>query len=184
MVTAVPEPLAEIHHRQLGLGRSWTSSSHTITPHNKNAYGDPLSQPTQLEYNTTTSLTKPLMGITQTHVHDNTSHPEPVTPKANTEMDPARRIWSEMRKNSRSATKRSLQMTSSRSGSSEVAPDDTPRAESEREMNLQKEQARILEQALKNKRSVGADTLRSMAAPSTQTGLSFGRAWGWAPPWW
>jgi hypothetical protein len=57
-----------------------------------------------------------------------------------------------------------------------------------------------MEVALRNKRSVGAETLRSMAPSVVQMsastvgkgkgaafgglGVGLGRTWGWGPPWW
>lgn len=184
MVTAVSQPVTEIYQQQLGSSRIWTTSSYASTPYSMREDRDPLSRPVELECDTTASLGKSFTGVTRTHDHDKTPTSVRLAPKDGTKMDPARRIWSEMRKNSRSTTKRSLQMTSSRSGSSEEAPDNKPSAGNEEEKRLNKEQARILEQALKNKRSVGADTLRSMVVPLTSIGLGFGRSWGWAPPWW
>lgn len=76
--------------------------------------------------------------------------------------DPARKIWSEMRKNSRGVN------DSPRSGtlSSESGIEEVSDMESDMEANIQQEKARIMEMAVRNKRSVGADTLRSMVAPA------------------
>jgi hypothetical protein len=123
--------------------------------------------------------------------------------------DPARKIWSEMRKNSRGVSDSPRSGTiSSQSGMEEVSD-----AESDMEAIIQQEKARIMEMVVRNKRSVGADTLRSMVAPAAEslrtstfasvggsvatgdasmapkslvfgTGMQTKRGWGWGPPWW
>jgi hypothetical protein len=66
--------------------------------------------------------------------------------------------------------------------------------------NIDQERSRIMEAALRNKRSVGAETLRSMAPSVVQMGtatvekakggtfgglsVGLGRTWAWGPPWW
>jgi len=65
---------------------------------------------------------------------------------------------------------------------------------------IDQERSRIMEVALRNKRSMGAETLRSIAPSIVQMGSStvgkgkggafgglgvgLGRTWGWGPPWW
>lgn len=85
------------------------------------------------------------------------------TPTA-VEIDPARKIWSELRRSSRGFKE---------------GRDSHPEEYSE-------EQSIIKEKALRNRRSIGADTLRSMAGPSTQMGLGTGGrgVWSWGAPWW
>jgi hypothetical protein len=66
--------------------------------------------------------------------------------------------------------------------------------------DIERERSRIMEIALRNKRSVGTETLRSIAPSVVQMGAStvgngkrngfgglgvgLGRTWGWGPPWW
>ena len=82
-------------------------------------------------------------------------------PRKSPSPDPARKIWNEMRKNARglSGSPRSGTL-SSESGVAEVSDVDN-----EMEAIIQQEETRIMEMAVRNKRSVGADTLRSIAAP-------------------
>lgn len=133
------------------------------------------------------------------------------------DMDPARKIWSEMRLTSRGGRHRHNRVSlsanhyfameenkfSTQANSDENNP---PRAKENTKGNpipigdVTNERERILEVALKNKRSVGAETLRSMApsvsgqggrgdgrsknGSATGLGLGVGRAWGWTAPWW
>jgi hypothetical protein len=91
--------------------------------------------------------------------------------------DPARKIWTEMRRTSRGRHHRSS--ISQGTYSSPSVPEN-------------EERNRIQQVALRNKRSVGADTLRSIApsvggAPkgaSVAAGLGFSRSWGWGGSWW
>jgi hypothetical protein len=103
------------------------------------------------------------------------------------EMDPARKIWTDMRRTSRGRyQRRSISASTFSVGDNDYSPtrrmsDDT----------IDNERNRIMEAALKNKRSVGADTLRSIA-PSVASGkkrgtvaaLGLGRNWGWSAGWW
>ena len=110
-----------------------------------------------------------------------------------TPIDPARQIWSEMRRSSRSSRRQVLPLPEEanatglhrpKSTAGDLSPTQT-RVDSD-DVHLQRNH--IMQLALKNKRSVGQDTLRSIA-PSVQsrgkgvgsTGLGFGFAWpfGW-----
>jgi len=120
------------------------------------------------------------------------------------EMDPARKIWTEMRRTSRGG--RRHHASSSLTGSdyfTTTIEQTTPTRRSSSEtsdiaessmLSIGEERNRIKEMALRNKRSVGAETLRSIAPSvvkhdakgrSGMTGLGVDvRSWGWGPPWW
>jgi hypothetical protein len=136
------------------------------------------------------------------------------------EIDPARKIWAEMRRTSRSTRHRRQRRSSinassyfsvdedcspSRLSSSSAVVSVAPEIKISEagegggggSSPVEQERNRILEVALKNKRSVGAETLKSIApsvARSTAAknkggtigglGLGVGRTWGWGPPWW
>jgi hypothetical protein len=106
------------------------------------------------------------------------------------EMDPARKIWSEMRKNSRGHGHRSS-ISADHYTSLE---DDCGPSRNSSDSAMLEERIRIQQTALKNKRSVGADSLRSIAPslnPCTTSkgptfgslGLSMGRSF-WGGNWW
>jgi len=102
------------------------------------------------------------------------------------EMDPARKIWTEMRRTSRGHHHRTS------ISASNYEPLDTSIGSLDNvslwisNSDVDYERDRIRDLALRNKRSVGQDTLRSMA-PSTKKGnvgaLGLGKNWGW-PVWW
>lgn len=103
------------------------------------------------------------------------------------EIDPARKIWTEMRRTSRSRHHRK-----SLSEGTYAAPGHncSPGRISSRG-TMDEERNRIKQVALRNKRSVGADTLRSIApsvakpkSSSIAEGLGLGRTWGWGASWW
>jgi len=137
------------------------------------------------------------------------------------ETDPARKIWNEMRRSSRSIRphhgrkslsadhfysleeyppSRNTRNTTSSGGSSSVdsthSGGSAPVTSNDLEWDIEHQRNRIREVALKNKRSVGADTLRSIAPSVAKSankakggtigglGLGVGRSWGWGPPWW
>jgi len=108
--------------------------------------------------------------------------------------DPARKIWTEMRRTSRGRHHRSS-ISAGTYPRADCA--DVPRTISSNDA-IDNERMRIKETALRNKRSVGADTLRSIA-PSVSTvkgggkgtlgaglglALGNGRSWGWGGSWW
>lgn len=172
--------LAELHRRELDTDRRWNSSSDTITPIRRNTSRDVFHHTAQLEKSVCIPASKQSIDITQARFHDTESNLGTLALNPCSDLDPARKIWLDMRKTSRGTGKcgsrntegLELDMNGRRSGSSDM------------DVNVQKEQARIMELALRNKRSLGADTLRSMAAPSMSMGLGMGRGWGWGPPWW
>jgi len=105
-------------------------------------------------------------------------HSTPTT--SNKELDPARKIWSDMRKNSK-GTRPAFSIKTLTDG---FSADDGY-------MDLERQ--RIKEQAVRNKRSLGADTLRSMVGESEGVreggnqevlGERMGGWVGWGPPWW
>ena len=175
-----PVSLAELHRQELDTDRRCNSSSDTITPVKRKSSTDVLHQSTQLENSISTPISEQSLDITQAGFHDTEGNLGAVALNPCSELDPARKIWSDMRKTSRGTGMRGSRATEIL----EMAMDGRDSGRSEMEVNMQKEQARIMELALRNKRSVGADTLRSMAAPSMSMGLGMGRGWGWGPPWW
>lgn len=128
------------------------------------------------------------------------------------DIDPARKIWSEMRRHSRGGQHRHARTSIGAAHYFSAADDPSPRRMSSGRTSvstlsngvtgmsgngdsIDQERTRIMEVALRNKRSVGAETLRSIAPSVTQTvgrakggtmnGLGLGaRTWGWGPPWW
>lgn len=132
------------------------------------------------------------------------------------DMDPARKIWSEMRLTSRGGRYRNGRASISANHYFMLEEDKTPTRAISEDNQISKashanpipcpassadvgaERSRIMEIALRNKRSVGAETLRSIApsiggirgdgkskgGPTISLGLGVGRAWGWSPPWW
>jgi len=140
--------------------------------------------------------------------------PSPRSREETDELDPARKIWNEMRWSSRSNRPRHgrksmsadhfysteeyqpTRMTSSGGNSSIDSADSAPVPNNDSEWCIANQRNRIREIALKNKRSMGADTLRSIAPSVAKSvdkgrggtvgglGLGVGRSWGWGPPWW
>ena len=105
------------------------------------------------------------------------------------EVDPARRIWTQMRKNSRG--NRNYRTSISDGHSSNDSEDCSPSRLSSAD-TVDEERMKIKDIALRNKRSVGADTLKSFA-PSVVNGksgsiggvgLGVGRSWWAGSNWW
>jgi hypothetical protein len=143
----------------------------------------------------------PLPAITSAHMVMET-HPG--------EVDPARKIWTEMRRHSRGGQSRHNRTSISADHYYSFADDCSPSRISSSQISISSleggdgtekgslaldgERSRIMEMALKNKRSVGADTLRSIAPSLLQSaekktgisgvGLGVGRSWGWGHSWW
>ena len=107
-------------------------------------------------------------------------------PDLGEDLDPARKIWTEMRRTSRGRNHR----TSLSAGNYEPLEISLDAIDNVSQWvtnsNVEHEREYIRDVALRNKRSVGQDTLRSMA-PSTKKGnvgaLGLGKNWGW-PAWW
>jgi hypothetical protein len=136
--------------------------------------------------------------------------------RSSSEVDPARKIWTEMRRNSRGGRSRHARTSISAdhyfrleeetspsrmsSGNTSVSTISSGLGPKRKGGDIDQERSRIMEVALRNKRSVGAETLRSMAPSVVQIGTStvgkgkggpfgglgvgLGRTWGWGPPWW
>jgi hypothetical protein len=172
--------LTELHRRELDTGCSYNSSSDTIAPTKRRSTKDILHQTMQLENSVSMPISKQSLDNTQAGFHDTEGSLGTVALNPCSELDPARKIWSDIRKTSRGASKRGSPATESL----EMPMDGRGSGSSEMEVNIQREQARIMELAIRNKRSLGADTLRSMAAPSMPIGFGMGRGWVWGPPWW
>lgn len=130
------------------------------------------------------------------------------------EIDPARKIWNEMRRYSQSKGARGRRHRASISADHyySFADDCSPSRISSGEMSIssmdniggavsdrmrsdfEQERSRIMDVALRNKRSVGADTLRSIVpsvVPNGEKkggisglGLGVGRSWGFGGSWW
>ena len=171
--------LSELHRRELDNDPSSNSLSDTITSAKRKSSRDMLHQTTQLENSVSRPVSKQSLNIIQAGFHDTEGNLGIVAVNPCSELDPARKIWLDMRKTSRGIGKRDSRATESL----EMPMDGRDSDSRETEVKMQKEQVRIMELALRNKRSVGADTLRSMAAPSrSMDGMR--RGWGWGPPWW
>jgi hypothetical protein len=105
------------------------------------------------------------------------------------DIDPARKIWSEMRKTSRGRYHQTIVSQGIYAYPSE--DDDCSPSHINSRGTVDEERSRIKQVALRNKRSVGADTLRSIApsvgkakAGTVAGGLGLGRSWGWGGSWW
>lgn len=180
MITTDPVLLSEVPLRDLDTGRRWNSSSDTITLIKMRSSTDVLHEAAQLENCVSIPSSKQSLDITQAGFHDTDCDLGTLALNPCIDPDPARKIWSDMRKTSRGTGKRGSRVTESQ----DVDLDGRSSGNIVKEVNVQKEQARLIELALRNKRSLGADTLRSMARPSMSMGLGMGRGWGWGPPWW
>ncbi|KAH7312914.1 hypothetical protein BKA65DRAFT_148923 [Rhexocercosporidium sp. MPI-PUGE-AT-0058] len=121
------------------------------------------------------------------------------------EMDPARRIWTEMRRTSRGGNRPrhprgsisadhyfNVDDGSNRISSINTTVSAFSAGNSGNLADIKEERGRILDMALKNKRSVGQETLKSIV-PSvgrqkggalSSLGLGVGRTWGWNGNWW
>lgn len=177
-----PTALVGIFPGQACWQHNWGSSSDTVVPIKNEPAKAPASHIETVENGTAPSSVNKSQDIC---LPDSDSPDSFLELTCHVKADPARRIWSEMRKNSRgSSTCRSIPSATTSSKYSGDFLDLKPSGQPQQLKGLTKEQARLMELALRNKRSVGADTLRSMAAPSTQVGLGSGRGWGWGPPWW
>ena len=105
------------------------------------------------------------------------------------DIDPARKIWTEMRKNSRGY--RNYRTSISDSHDSNDSDDCSPCRLSSTN-TVDEERKKIKDIALRNKRSVGADTLKSFAPSVAKTkggtiggvGLGMGRSWWVGSNWW
>jgi hypothetical protein len=179
-ITPDPVPLAEVARGGVDTARRRNSSSDTITPIRRISSGEILHQAAQLDNSISMPAPKQSLDITQAGFHDTDCNLGTLALNPCSDPDPARKIWLDMRKTSRGTVKRASRATESL----DMDVDGGTRGSNEAELNVQKEQARIMELALRNKRSLGADTLRSMTTPSMSMGLGVGRGWGWGPPWW
>jgi hypothetical protein len=106
------------------------------------------------------------------------------------DRDPARKIWTEIRRTSRGGHDRSSTSNSFHKEDPDGSPMRTSAA-----VAVEDERSRIKETAVKNKRSLGADSLRSIApsvtsmdtkpaSSSTSLGLSMTSSWRWGGSWW
>jgi hypothetical protein len=162
--------------------RCWDSSSDTIVLIKRTPSTHTPHRTTLQENSISTPAPKQSLDITLARFHDADSEVRMLALNPCSDLDPARKIWSEMRKSSRGTVKRRSHASKSCPETSGFGIEETYGGGNGADTNMNKEQARIMEMALRNKRSIGADTLRSMAAPSM--GSSVGRGWGWGPPWW
>ena len=151
--------------------------------HNDNESGEPTRETVKLP--DIGSLATRLNSIVATPLNldlfsigDSTDCPDNGNWSDEGDRDPARKIWTEIRRTSRGG--RDL---------------DDSLVQTSTEAAVEDERNRIKETALKNKRSLGEDSLRSMApsvssvdtkpaAFSTGLGLSMGNRWGWGGSWW
>jgi hypothetical protein len=204
----VPLPLAKRSQQHLP-----GSSEETVKPTKSrfaatidSAFATPLASPPSATVSAAT-LSGLFARLPQAHLMEE---------RASSEVDPARKIWTEMRRNSRGGRNRhhrssisadhyySLEEESSpgqlSSGDTSVSTISNRLSVRQKAGDIEQERSRIMETALRNKRSVGAETLRSIAPSVVQIGAStlgkgngaaFGglgvgltRTWGWGPPWW
>jgi len=136
----------------------------------------------------------------------NTVGPLARLPAATEEVDPARKIWTQMRRNSRSHHHMRASITDnyfSTMSDMDLESEGTPTRSSSGDNSVsthsngsvRQERDKIMEVALRNKRSIGTETLRSIAPSVLESigkgkgtasglGLGFGRTLGWGPPWW
>jgi hypothetical protein len=109
---------------------------------------------------------------------------------ADTEIDPARKIWTEMRRNSRGY--RHPRGSASADHYTSYDLDDCSPSRLSSADSVDGERRKIKELALRNKRSVGADTLKSFAPSVGKAkggtigglGLGVGRSWWVGGNWW
>lgn len=172
------------------------------------AFATPLLSPTSATVSSAT-LSGPFARLPQARLLKERASSE-------AEVDPARKIWTEMRRNSRGGRSRHARTSISAdhyfsleedpglsgisSGNTSVSTISSGLGETRQAGDIDRERSRIMEAALRNKRSVGAETLRSMAPSVVQMGVStvgkgkggtlgglgvgLGRTWGWGTPWW
>lgn len=157
---------------------SWSSSEGTITP----TRGREKPQPQDLQplENTEDESVKATPLDLSASPSSNNSW-EYSTPNTSIgDIDPARKIWSDMRKDSK-GTRPAFSIKTLTDG---FSADDGY-------MDLERQ--RIKEQAVRNKRSLGADTLRSIVGERDRErdrgdrgmqGSKVGGWVGWGPPWW
>ncbi|EKD18649.1 uncharacterized protein L3040_002075 [Drepanopeziza brunnea f. sp. 'multigermtubi'] len=126
------------------------------------------------------------------------------------DVDPARKVWSEMRRASRGGGRSRHPRGSisadhyfsvdegcspSQLSSFVDSPSNHPNRKGDSLNEIKEERSRIMDLALKNKRSVGQESLKSFVpsvvgkgkgagGPLSSLGLSVGRTWGWNGNWW
>lgn len=171
LTVSTPDTIPTVYRRQLTSDCAWVSSSEIVLPIE-------CSTDAEREVMLGKPLSKSSLEITEACVSSLHAYHKPLTPRASEEADPARQIWSQMRQVSRGNRKLNRKV----SDSSDTAHRDELLAHLEKTQtkDLKDEQTRIMQTALRNKRSIGADTLRSMASPSTKIGITTGKnVWGW-----
>jgi hypothetical protein len=140
----------------------------------------------------TMSVLQPQGNAQSKKVSDTQSLAPPVSKiiKATAEIDPARKIWTEMRRNSRGYRHPRGSISADHymsNDSDDFSPSRLSSADT-----VDNERRKIKDMALRNKRSVGADTLKSFA-PSvgkvkggtvSGLGLGVGRSWWGGGNWW
>lgn len=170
-ITSTTEGVPNIYRRILGSDTTWESSSEAVIP---------ISGTPSFDNNSSPKKDSPIsaLDITEAYVGRSSSSRKPLTPRPSEEVDPARQIWSQMRQVSRSCRKPNRDPSSS----TETTHTDEllVNIEKQQAQHFRNEQTRIMQIALRNKRSIGADTLRSMAMPSTKMGFGTGKnVWSW-----
>jgi hypothetical protein len=141
------------------------------------------------------SLIQPQSNIESSDISERRSLAPPLSkvikPKANSEIDPARQIWTEMRRNSRGFRHPRGSVSADHYVSSDL--DDCSPSRLSSADAVDDERRKIKDFALRNKRSVGADTLKSFAPSSMGKakggtlggiGLGAGRSWWVGSNWW
>ena len=119
-------------------------------------------------------------------------YPPLPSPAVIREEDPARKIWTEMRRTSRVRHRKSVSQSKCVPSRPSMDQDCSPSRISSA-CAVDEQRNRIRQTALRNKRSVGADTLRSIAPSvnkakggggSIAGSVRLGRSWGWGGSWW
>lgn len=171
-ISSRPPPKVKNIASMLRKKPSWSSSEGTITPTqacSKFQTHNLLSSTTMQDE---TARIAPLHLPASSSPTKTSRYSTPDT--SSRESDPARKIWSDMRKSSK-GTRPAFSIKTLTDG---FSADDGY-------MDLERE--RIKEQAVRNKRSLGADTLRSIVGEREEGGQGSqrGKTWvGWGPPWW
>lgn len=110
--------------------------------------------------------------------------PSNSSPQYHKSTDPARKIWADMRRISSGGSRKSI-----RRGNLENSFEDSRLDDDEPSVNphndwLTNDQLQVKQLALRNKRSIGADTLHSIARNGGAMGLGTVKFFGFGAPWW
>jgi hypothetical protein len=189
-----------LQHRGIEIGRTWNNSSDTIVPHKQARSQSDIVFPTYENENMIVSGLEPLIDLTsqisaEVEANDQADIHKGLD-KAG-EIDPARKIWNEMRRSSRGPQQRpSLLLSRERNREASHSSHETSvfklssnnsaidMCDNDDEFGGRSMMQEIKEIALRNKRSIGADTLKSMAPLGTPKQMGMGTARGVWPFGW